>query len=99
MNDLGLSGEEQEEYSSYIENRFGGCSEISERDTDYLKPWESILLYAGMFGEAETINAKVCPKRPVEFREPDGVSIRVEDSFAGKIPVIRVRDVRSFRVL
>ena len=94
-----LSEEEQAEFSAYIANRFDGCSEISALDTDYLKPWESIVFYADMFGAAQAVNDKVCPKRPVEFREPDGVSIRVEDSFAGKIPVIRVRDVADFEEL
>ena len=94
-----LSEDEQAEFSSYIENRFEGCSEISAPDMDYLKPWEGIVLYAGVLGAAEAVNAKVCPKRPVEFRKPDGVSICVEDSFAGKIPVIRVRDVSDFEDL
>lgn len=94
-----LKKDEQAEFSSYIANRYDGCNEILAQDTDYLKPWESIMLYAGMFGAAEAVNTKVCPKRPVEFREPDGVSIEVDESFAGKIPVIRVRDVSDFEDL
>ena len=94
-----LSKEEQAEFSSYIANRFEGCREVCARDTDHLRPWESIVFYAGLYGAAEAINAKVCPKRPVKFRSPEGISIRIEDSFAGKIPVIRVRDVSDFENL
>lgn len=96
---LVLSVEEQSEYASYIENRFSGLEELCENDEDFLKPWYMIELYAQMAGAAKAINEKVCPKRPIAFRSPETISLKIEDSFAGKIPVIRVEDVADFEDL
>ena len=85
--------------SAYIANRFEGCTELPEQDTAFLKLWEGIVLFSSLYGAAEAINTKVCPKRPVSFRSPDQVSLRIEDSFAGRIPVIRVQDVSDFEDL
>ena len=61
--------------------------------------WENIIYYAGTFGAADAINRRVCPKRPVEFNSPDTVEIKFYVSFAGKIPVIYVRDIADFERL
>ena len=90
---------ERSEFSSYIANRFEGCEEDPSQDTSFLIPWEGIVFYAGIAGAAEAINSKVIPKRPVIFRSPDLVSISIEDSFAGQIPVISVKDPLDFEDL
>ncbi len=95
----GLNEEEQNGFSAYIANRFENCVEAAEPDTDFLKVWESIINYAGLFGAANAINKKVCPERPVEFNSPDTIEIKLYGSFAGKIPIIYVRDTADFEQL
>ena len=99
MTEYGLNENEQRELAAYIANRFDGCEEITEPDTDFLKPWESIIFNADMFGAADTINKKVCPDRPVEFSSPGSVEIKMYSSFAGKIPIIYARDTEDFEKL
>ncbi len=95
----GLTSEESTELAAYIANRFEGRAELTERDTGFLEAWEGIISFAEMFGAASAINAKVCPKRPVEFRSPEAVEMKMYDSFAGKIPIIYVRDSVDFEQL
>lgn len=94
-----LNEAEQVEFSAYIANRFDGCEEIKEPDTDFLKVWDSIIYYSDLFGAASAINTKVCPKRPVAFNSPDSIGIKMYMSFAGKIPIIYVRDTADFEQL
>lgn len=95
----GLSEHEKEEFNAYISNRFEGLEEITEHDTDFLGTWEAIISYSAIFGAAEAINTKVCPKRPVEFASPDTLEIKMCGSFAGNIPIIYVRDTSDFERL
>ncbi len=95
----GLNEEEQVEFFAYITNRFENCGEAAEQNTDFLKVWDSIIYYAGLFGAADAINKKVCPKRPVGFNSPDTVEIKIYVSFAGKIPIIYIRDTADFEQL
>ena len=94
-----FSESETEQYNAYIANRFEGAEEITEQDTSFLKTWETIISYAAIFGAAEAINTKVCPKRPVTFASPDTVEMKMYDSFAGKIPIIYVRNTSDFEQL
>lgn len=94
-----LNEAEQVEFSAYIANRFEGCPEITDPDTDFLRMWERIIDYAVMFGAASAINTKVCPSRPVEFNSPDSIEIQMFVSFAGEIPIIYVRDTADFEQL
>ena len=83
----------------YIENRFAGCEEITGWDTSFLEKWEHIIDYADKNGAAAAINTLVCPARPVEFNSPDTLEMRMFDSFAGRIPIIYVRDTADFEQL
>lgn len=94
-----LNDTEKVEFSAYIANRFENCEEVNEQDTDFLKVWDSIIYCAGLFGAADAINKKVCPNRPVEFNSPDTVEIKMYISFAGKIPIIYIRDTADFKQL
>lgn len=96
---FGLDEAGRAELAEYTANRFAGAEEIPEPNTDFLGAWEGIISYAAMFGAAEAINAKVCPHRPVEFASPGSVTIEMYDSFAGKIPIIYVRDTADFERL
>ena len=94
-----LNESEQVELSAYIANRFADCEEITEPDINFLKAWDSAIYYSYLFGTADTINTKICPKRPVQFNSPDTVEINMYLSFAGKIPIIYVRDADDFEQL
>ncbi len=99
MKEFALSEAEQEEFTTYTANRFEGLPELPPRDMEFLKLWEGIIQYALEEGAAAAINDRVCPARPVEFRSPEGLEIRMFDSFAGKIPIIYVRDAADFEDL
>ena len=99
MGEIILSSGEQEELSAYTANRFEGCSETAVQDTEYLKPWKGIVQYAEENGAAAALNELVCHKRPVGFRAPEELSISIDDSFAGKLPVIRVGNAEDFEEL
>ena len=94
-----LSDEERTEFSDYIANRFEGAEEIPDPDESFLKIWDSIIRYAGQNGVVDAINTKICPKRPVEFHSPDEVGLEMFSSFAGRIPIIYVRDPDDFERL
>lgn len=91
-----MNDEERAEFSDYIANRFEGAEEITDPDESFLRIWEGILCYAGQNGAADAINTKICPKRPVEFHSPDEVGLEIFSSFAGRIPIIYVRDPDDF---
>lgn len=94
-----LESEEQAIFTEYIRNRFDGIEEIAENDSDFLAMWEKIVSYAKIFGADKAINQKICPKRPVSWSSSDTLEIRIYDSFAGKIPIISVRDTADFEQL
>ena len=103
LNDIseryGLEDEERRIFAEYTGNRFAEAEETDVQDTGFLAPWYKILDYAGLFGVEKAINDKLLSKRPVDFRSPDTLSIEIYDSFAGKIPVIYVRDTQDFEQL
>lgn len=103
LNDIseryGLEDEERRIFAEYTGNRFAEVEEADVQDTGFLAPWYKILDYAGLFGVEKAINDKLLSKRPVDFRSPDTLSIEIYDSFAGKIPVIYVRDTQDFEQL
>ena len=94
-----LNSEEQSAFTEYTRNRFDNAEEISAPDTDFLAMWEKIVGFAKIFGADKAINQKLCPKRPVAFASPDTLDIRIYDSFAGRIPIISVRDTADFEQL
>lgn len=94
-----LNEEEAAEFRTYISNEFAGCSEIKEHDMDFLDRWRIITAYAESNSAAEAINKYVCPKRPVDFCDPDKIRIELYNSFAGEIPVIYVPNKDDFEAL
>lgn len=94
-----LNREEQAIFTEYTRNRFAGIKEITAPDSDFLAMWENIIRFAKIFGADKAINQKICPKRPVAFASPDTLDISIYGSFAGKIPIIYVRDTADFEQL
>lgn len=94
-----LDSEEQTVFTEYTRNHFDNAEEITENNFAFLAMWEKIVSYAKIFGADKAINQKICPKRPVSWSSPDTLEIRIYDSFAGKIPIISVRDTADFEQL
>ncbi len=94
-----LNEAEKAEFFAYIENRYKDRVENPFPDTDFLRLWEEITDYAEKNGAAAAINSMVCPKRPVEFKAPDLLEIKMYDSFAGRIPIIYARNTDDFEQL
>ena len=94
-----LNKEEQAIFTEYTRNRFTGIEEITAPDSGFLAMWEKIVSYAKIVGADKAINQKICPKHPVSWSSPDTLDIRIYDSFAGRIPIISVRDTADFEQL
>ena len=92
-----LSPEDRDIYIRYLQNPFGE-PRPPEGDA-FLAPWEKAVERAALCGAAEVINSSVTPRRPVDFVDPEGLSLEIYPSFAGRIPVITARDVRDFEQL
>lgn len=86
-------------FNAYTKNQFTGAEEAEMPDTSFLKVWDRILFYAGMFGADRAINDKICPNHPVAFRSPETLEIKMYQSCAGTIPIIYVRDTADFEQL
>ena len=95
----GLDTEEQAIFTEYARNRFDNAKVISDTDSSFLAMWEKIVSFAKIFGADKAINQKLCPKRPVSWNYPETLDIRIYNSFAGRIPIISVRDTADFEQL
>ena len=94
-----LNAEEQLIFKEYTQNRFKDAKENKNPDVSFLKAWDRIIAYAEMFGAEKAVNSLICPKRPVAFRSPEMLEIKLYDSSAGKIPIISVWDTDDFEQL
>ena len=95
----GLNVTEASELSEYTANRFSGAEAPEDDGTDYMKGWLSLAHTAQEVGAAQIINAKLCPKRPIDYFSPEGVRLEIFASFAGDIPIISADDPRDFESL
>lgn len=94
-----LSQSEESELREYIKNRFLACEKKVPEDFEQLPIWRRIAALGELIGAAEVINKKVCPKRPVDFKEPKGVRLEIFSSFAGDIPIIYADNTEDFEAL
>ena len=94
-----LNDEERRLFGEYAANRFKDARKIEEPDSAFLAAWDKIINYAGLFGAALAINKMICPGLPVAFRSPETLEISIYESYAGKIPIIYVRDTDDFEQL
>ena len=94
-----LNAEEQLIFKEYTQNRFKDAKENKNPDVSFLKVWDRIIAYAEMFGAEKAVNSLICPNRPVAFRSPEMLEIKLYDSSAGKIPIIFARDTEDFEQL
>lgn len=91
-----LGEADQKQLLDYVSNKFIGAKNYSGTDNDFLEKWQEIIDCAHMRTAAEALNKFVCAKRPVDFREADKIRIELYDSFAGKIPVIYIKNPEDF---
>ena len=74
-----------EEVKEYIKNRFTGRITNPEPEESYSDTWE---LWLKSESADEILNMHIIPKRPVEFLQPEEIIIRIENTFAGRIPLV-----------
>lgn len=77
---------ETEELNAYITNRFTRRITNSEPDESYSDTWE--LWLAENESACDILNTHIIPKMPVNFSQPEEIIIRIENTFAGKIPIV-----------
>lgn len=94
-----LSDSEEDELREYIKNRFSGAEEKAPEDFEQLPIWRRIAGLGELIGAAEVINKKVCPKHPVDFKDPEGVRIEIFSSYAGDIPIIYADNTEDFEAI
>ena len=94
-----LDNKEQQIFYEYCRNRFADAAELTAPDEDFLKAWDRILDYEMLLGPVRAINDLICSKSPVDFKSPGEPEIKIVDSFAGRIPVICVRNTQDFEKL
>ena len=94
-----LDNKEQQIFYEYCRNRFAGVTELTAPDEDFLKTWDRIVDYEMLLGPDRAINDLICSKSPVDFKSPGEPEIKIVDSFAGRIPVICVRNTEDFENL
>lgn len=89
--------EETAEFSEYTANKFVREYTAEPEENEVLqKRWNEIVSFANIFGAAGAVNTLICPKRPVEFNDPNSVKIEMYDSFCGKIMILSIADTNDF---
>lgn len=80
-----MNKDEIEILNAYIENKFTERKVNPEPEETYSDTWE---LWLKSESPCEILNTHIIPRRPVEFSQPEEVIIRIENTFAGKIPLV-----------
>ena len=93
-----LNGDEKKIFEDYISNKMGEKLQPS-KDEEFLDRWNAWIDESSKKGVAFVLNSYLIPKRPVEFRKPECVSVSIYESIAGKIPIIVVGDDDDFENL
>lgn len=75
---------EIKELNEYLTNRFTRRITNPELES-YSDTWE---LWLKSESSCEILNTHIIPKRPVEFLQPEEVIVRIQDTFAGRIPLV-----------
>lgn len=92
-----MNSQDQKVFEEYLENHF--YSTEFSRDDSFLENWKPAFELLKEKPAACVINEKLCPLRPVDFANPEGISLELYTSFAGNIPVIKVCDAGDFEQL
>ncbi len=91
------SKEEIKEFLEYTTNKFTVKRNVGKEVGDVFENrWNEILRFSKIFGAAGALNTLICPKRKVEFEDPDSVKIEMYDSFCGKIMILSIANTADF---
>lgn len=91
-----LNDAELFELKEYIKNRFSEATQRELEPYEQLSIWQKLTFLSKLTGACEIINKKLCPNNPVDFCNPEGVSLEIYNSFAGDIPIICADDPEDF---
>ncbi len=99
-----LSSEEQLIFKDYLANHFIEQEKSVEQEKNVeheknIERWKRIVGYAEKYDSAQAVNKFVAMGKPVDFIDPAGVRIELFDSFAGKLPLIYVKNTEDFESL
>ena len=83
-------------FNEYLENKFIRNTKFPDTDISFIDRWTDICSYAAVNGVGEALNKYVIPKRPVSFADTDGLRLEIYNSFAGRIPVIYIKNIKDF---
>lgn len=87
----------QEEIYQYLTNHFTEkLSQEQVQDDSFLQNWKPVFSYAETENAAKALNAFLCPSRPVDFINPEGITLELYDATAGTIPVIKIQNTDDF---
>ena len=89
-----MNAQETLEFEEYIANRFVRQENVSTDDEEFLDTWRKWLME--FENAAEILNTKICPKRPVNFANPEKITIEIYPSPAGNLPLIIFGDASDF---
>lgn len=96
---FGLNKGEGHFFDWYLENAFAKARFAAKQEESWLEKWSEICAFADRYGAAEAVNRFIAVKRPVAFLAPEQVKIELYRSFAGKIPIIYVKNTKDFEAL
>lgn len=83
-------------FDEYIENKFTSSEKTLDVDMSFIDLWTDICSYAAANGVDAALNECVIPSQPVCFVDTDGLGLEIYDSFAGRIPVIYIKNTQDF---
>ncbi|MBQ7593816.1 MAG: hypothetical protein IJU48_05625 [Synergistaceae bacterium] len=87
-----MNDQEKLELEEYITNRFVKQENVND-DESFLISWREWLKN---YDAPEILNTKICPKRPVNFANPENITIEIYPSPAGNLPLIIFGDASDF---
>lgn len=91
-----LDSNERACFNEYLENKFAGGIVPSDTDMSFIDRWRDIYTYSVIRGVGAALNKYVIPKRTVDFIDESGLRLEIYDSFAGKIPVVYIKNSEDF---
>lgn len=89
-----LSKENIQAVEEYLHNHFNEVNDV--RDDSFLAQWQNILADVPVLGIDKAINVYLASKCPIDFVNPEDISLTIYNSFAGPIPVFSVKNVSDF---
>ena len=84
------------ELDDYLANRLAHKLQAVNDDESFLAQWHEWLAMLPVYGAAGLLNHYITAKRPVNFSNPESISIEIHASPAGRVPVIVFGNASDF---